>query len=813
MLYILLAIFSAFCSGTFYFIYKNLSPNNIVLLIFAIACLGLFIIFLILALYFYQKSKIKELQKQINAWGNTTYHLAEIGDDVFLNLPVGILVYDEDYKIKWANSYFKGLINKKIDDQSLSSIDDKLLEFVKNKKDHIRKIKIGSQTFEMQNKFDMSAIYFFDITAKEELQSRYDNRVCALGYIYIDHLEESIKNFDLQVQTEVRGKILGELVNWAKEYNAFFQNVDEDKIFIVSNRQNLDKMVESKFDILEKIDQISKEYHLSTTISIGFASHDLESNDLGKVALQAVELAEKRGGAQAVINIKDTSIKYFGGNTNAAERQTYGEVRFQTQTLKELASSASNIIIMAHNMADCDAFGAMIGVYKFLLPSYSNVKIVISKAKLEPTAARLYEMLINNQPEIASTFISEEEAKASLYDSSLLIICDTQSPKIAMFPDLCDLAKQVAVIDHHRAGAVGFKNVKMSYVETYASSTVELVTEFFPFDSAAKLTPLEATIMLAGVVVDTNNFTFRANFRTFDVASTLRQAQADMITVRKILRDSYTYEKELAEAVVNAKIYYDRYALSILPFEITDRTFLAKVADRLLTIEDIDASFAIAKMKDINQIAISSRSLDNVNVQRIMEEMGGGGHLNSAAVQINDTPIEKVTDQLLQLIKEDDLENRKEEQKMKVILTCDVKGKGAKDTEIEVNNGYGNYLINNNMAILATEENKKQVEADLKEAEQKRKEHLIQLEKLKTEIEKKSVTIVLKTGVDGKAFGQITSKQICDEFEAQNGIKLDKRKLDLKGDINSVGIYTVKITLDKGIEASFSVNVIGNTGA
>lgn len=247
-----------------------------------------------------------------------------------------------------------------------------------------------------------------------------------------------------------------------------------------------------------------------------------------------------------------------------------------------------------------------------------------------------------------------DEARALNYlnSNTLLVVCDTQSPNLVMFKSIISKAMHVAVIDHHRVGDVDFTNVEMSYVETYSSSTVELISEMFMFAPSPKISAIEATLMLCGMVVDTNYFTYRAGYRTFEVASTLKENGADMVKVRRVLRDSYNSEKEISEAVVKSEIVFNHFAVALIDKIYDDRTILAKISDRLLTIEGVDASFTLAYLAE-DEVAISARSLDSVNVQIIMEEMGGGGHLQAAACQIKDKNINEVKELLLQILKRD----------------------------------------------------------------------------------------------------------------------------------------------------------------
>lgn len=807
MTYLLFAVIALGGSGIFWYFYStDVQPLlKTTYLILGVVTLVLALIVIFIYLYSLKKKEVKKLREQIEIWSDTTYHINAAGDMAFQTLPIGIMIYDKDYNVKWFNDYAQKCLKKSLKDVPLSEISPDLKEFVLGNETSFV-LKDGGQTYEFSLKKENKILYFFDTTKETELKTRYLNRNIAIGIIVVDNLEESLKRYDVQDKTTISGQILGEISNWAQSYNCFFQSIDDDRILIITDREELTKMIDDKFVILDRIRDLSKASRLKTTISVGIASYDLKPNEVGDLALNSVELAEKRGGDQAVVNIQGAKIQYIGGQVNALEKNTLVAVRMQTNSLRELADSYEKVLIMAHDKADCDAFGSIIGALRLVGSFGANAKIALEYDNLDVTAKKAYDLLIAEQPDFVDNILDEARALNYLNSNTLLVVCDTQSPNLVMFKSIISKAMHVAVIDHHRVGDVDFTNVEMSYVETYSSSTVELISEMFMFAPSPKISAIEATLMLCGMVVDTNYFTYRAGYRTFEVASTLKENGADMVKVRRVLRDSYNSEKEISEAVVKSEIVFNHFAVALIDKIYDDRTILAKISDRLLTIEGVDASFTLAYLAE-DEVAISARSLDSVNVQIIMEEMGGGGHLQAAACQIKDKNINEVKELLLQILKRDyDVEG---EEKMKVILLKDVKGKGKKDEILEVNNGYGNFLINNGDAILCNDANLKQLEENKKQEAIDKENRRNVLLKLKDEIEAKTVTIYIKQGADGKLFGHVTSKQIVDEFDAQNGIRLDKRKLELPADINAIGIYQASVNLDKDIQATFQINVVG----
>ena len=794
---------------TGYLSYYYISSQNYVWgsVLFGLALVALVttIVFVFAFIHRNMQKKINDLQNQVKIYSDISYHVSQAGDEAFNKLPVGIVVYDEAYDIKWANDYAKKIFNNELIKSSLNVISENLInEIIMAKESTI--LNYNDKSYDVIHNAQFDIIYFFDVTEREQIIKKYDQRVATIGIIGLDNLEESLKRYDMQEKANIRGQILGEVSDWAESFGCYLQTLSNDRMCIVLDRQSLDRMITDKFSVLSKVREISAKNRLKSSISMGIASYDTNSEELGALAQNAIELAEKRGGDQVVVNIQGQRIQYFGGNTNSLEKNTLVEARMQTMAIKEAIEGASNVLIMCHNLADSDAIGSCIGVLHLALSSNKDAKIVFEAEKADVTVKKIFDEIKKNQS-LASNFITLKQGLEQMKSTTLLIVCDTQSPKLVMFPELLEKASKVSVIDHHRAGDVDFKNLISNYVETSASSAVELVSEMFMFYAdGITISQLEASIMLAGIIVDTNNFTFRSGTRTFEAASTLRSMGADMVFVRKLLRDPIEVEKNLARALMRAEIFEKRFAIVTLDENqiVSDRTELARISDKLLGIDNIDTSFTLGRLDD-GKVGISARSLDNVNVQVIMENMGGGGHYNSAATQIANTTIAAAKEELIEILKREYVNEGDE--KMKVILQADVKGKGKKNEIIEVANGYGNYLITNKLAILATDENLVNLEKQKEQEKidtQRRRDVLL---KLKDEIQDKFISINIKVGADGKSFGHITTKLVCDEFEAQTGIHLDKKKVELPAEINSVGIFTASVKLEKDIIATFEINV------
>ncbi|MBO5712526.1 MAG: 50S ribosomal protein L9 [Acholeplasmatales bacterium] len=749
------------------------------------------------------EEKIGKLNARLKLWSSVSYHVTEAGDEVFTKLPVGLIVYDENYIIKWSNEYAKSIFTSSLDEVSIGTISDQLLRDVKIGQESML-LNHKNKSYDIVHNNDNNILYFFDVTRREAIIKRYDERMGVVGVIGLDNLEEALKRYDVQEKANIRGEILGEISDWVASYGCYLQTISNDRMVIFTDKESLQHMINDKFSVLSKVREISSKNRLRASISMGLACYDVEHDELGTLAQNAVDLAEKRGGDQVVVNIQGEKIQYFGGNTNSLEKNTLLEARVQAVALKEAVEHSANVLLMCHNLADCDAIGSMLGVYYLVASSNVNVKMVFERDHADVTVKKIYDELIKTN--LKNSFITYKEALDIIKPNTLLIVTDTQSRKLAMFPELIEKVNRISVIDHHRASDDAYPQLETSYVESSVSSTVELVSEMFMFYNDSIEVPQHiASIMLSGMIVDTNNFTFRAGSRTFESAATLKSMGADMVAVRKILRDSFDAERIIAQALMKSQDVGNGFTVVALDDDVmADRQLLAKICEKLISIDKVETAFAIGMISE-NCVGISARSMEKTNVQVIMEEFGGGGHFNGAAAQINDTTIENVKNDLLDLLKREYLDDG--EEKMKVILLSDVKGKGKKDQVIDVAAGYANYLFSNKLAVIANDENLANL-AKQKEQEQidyQNRRNV--LEKLKTEIQDKYISLYIKMGADGKAFGSITTKLVCDEFEAQTGIHLDKRKVELPAEINSVGIFTASVKLDKDIIATFEIKV------
>ncbi len=751
------------------------------------------------------RQKVKTLQNRLSMWTKLSYHVNQVGDEVFNELPIGIIALDDDFEIKWANPHAKTIFDQKVTGKALKDVHPQLHMFAMNNKVNFM-IQVKSDIYDVIYRSELKFFYLFNATEREAVKQRYQDHLPALGIIYLDNLDEALSSLDVLEQSSLKGEYLAAIADWANKYDGFLKPYDDERLIVILYRKQLNLMIQDKFDILDKVRQISTANQVRISISMGVASWDLDYEELGIYAQNAVELAEKRGGDQVVVNIQDQKIQYFGAKNNAAAKSSRVSVRINAQTIRDFIDKSSNVFIMGHNQSDLDAFGSMIAVFHMAKASKKPAFMVIEEPKLDLTTKKIFEIMKNQSQTFINDCILPEEAIKQMNENSLLIIVDSQSPKIVMSPEVLEHAQKMIIIDHHRVGEDTF-DADFSFIEPYASSTIELVMEllnFYNLEEEINISALEATVMYGGLIVDTNNFAYRTSSRTFEVASKLKELGADITEAKLWLRRDLIRTLEINRLLDKVEIFLDRFAFVVTSEVYDDRILLAQVAEALLSINGIDAAFMISRLGN-DLVGVSARSYQQVNVQILMEALGGGGHLNSAAAQVKNQSVAEVYEQLKTYL---ELEYGGGGEIVKVILLEDVKGKGKKDDVIEVASGYGQFLVTQKKALIANEENIQALNKAKEEAFEAQQRHLELMKKLKSEIEGKKVTLGIQIGQDGKLFGAVTTKQIVEAFEQAHHIMIDKKKVELSSDINSVGIYTATVQLHKDIKALFEVHII-----
>ncbi|MBR2619908.1 MAG: DHH family phosphoesterase [Firmicutes bacterium] len=488
-------------------------------------------------------------------------------------------------------------------------------------------------------------LYFLDITAFENLKDMYtDNQPC-IALINVDNFDELMNSAGEGRELAVSAEIDKHIRAWAEELGAAIARYRDHLYEVVLTHKNYKTLVANKFEILDEIRQIETEIDFPATLSIGIGIGGKTTRECEDYAHGALDLALGRGGDQAVVK-NVANLEYYGGKSQSVEKGFKGKSRIIAHALKLLMTQSSKIFIMGHKNPDLDSFGAALGIYRM-------ARIVGKEAFIVLNAYNdtMVDMIEDAKRTEEYSFISTEKALSLADDHSLVVVVDTHRPQLVESIELVEQVKRTVVIDHHRRAEDVLPHQIMSYMESYASSASELVTEVVQYANEKSkkkiLTKLEADALLAGIMVDTNRFAVKAGVRTFEAASWLRRAGADLINVRRYFQADSESLRVKALCLANAKFYEGGVAMSVCPGEnINSQIVNSQVADELLTIKGIKASF-VAGRNENGKTVISARSLGDINVQVVMEKFGGGGHLNTAGALVDDTP-----EEILEKIKE-----------------------------------------------------------------------------------------------------------------------------------------------------------------
>ena len=476
------------------------------------------------------------------------------------------------------------------------------------------------------------AVYLYDETALHIALQEVDDQSLSVGMIYLDNYEEALESVE-----EVRRSLLIALID--RKINKYISGVDgickkleKDKYLVILRKKAIARLQETRFDILEEVKTVNIGNEMAVTISIGVGLDGLTYAQNYEFARNAIDLALGRGGDQAVIKTPE-SITYYGGKSQQVEKKTRVKARVKAHALREIITGKDQVLVMGHRMPDVDSFGAAVGIYRIAQTLGRKAHIVLNEAT--PAIAPMVELFKNNPEYEEDMIIGNAQAIEIASSNSVLVVVDVNKPSITECPELLRFCKSVVVLDHHRQGTETIENATLSYVEPYASSACEMVSEIlqYTYDNI-KIHSEEADCMYSGIMIDTNNFMTKTGVRTFEAAAFLRRNGADVTRVRKLFREDAMEYKAKADAVSQAEIYKQFFAISVCTAEdLPSPTIIgAQAANELLNIKGIKASFVLTDYQ--GKIYVSARSIDEVNVQIIMERMGGGGHMNTAACQM-----------------------------------------------------------------------------------------------------------------------------------------------------------------------------------
>ncbi|QFT91185.1 Bifunctional oligoribonuclease and PAP phosphatase NrnA [Bacillus sp. THAF10] len=644
--------------------FEKLNLRYPVYLLFVIALIQLGIIvffqwqigivsFLLLGLVVYLYIKVEQkAKKEMEAYISTlSYRLKKVGEEALMEMPIGIMLYNDDYQIEWTNPFLASCFHEEtLVGRSLYDVGENLIPFLKQEIE-TESISLHDRKYKVVIKKAERLLYFFDITEQTHIEKLYEDERTVLGIIFLDNYDEVTQGMDDQTKSSINSQVTSIINKWAMENGLFLKRTSTERFIVVLNEHILIQLEKSKFSILDEVREQTSKQNIPLTLSVGIGTGVPSLPELGHLAQSSLDLALGRGGDQVAIKQTNGKVRFYGGKTNPMEKRTRVRARVISHALKELVHESDKVIIMGHRYPDMDALGAAIGIAKVAELNQKDAYIVLNQNEMDAGIHRLLEELKGHE-ELWKKFVSPEEALEMASNDTLLVVVDTHKPSLVIEEKLLHKIENVVVIDHHRRGEDFIEDPLLVYMEPYASSTAELVTELLQYQpKRIKITMLEATALLAGIIVDTKSFTVRTGSRTFDAASYLRSQGADTILVQKLLKENLDQFVKRAKLIESAYLYRDGIVIAKgVPEEIFDQVMIAQAADTLLAMSDINTSFVIAHRSD-NQVSISARSLGDVNVQVVMESLGGGGHLTNAATQLN-TTLEEAEVELKQAITE-----------------------------------------------------------------------------------------------------------------------------------------------------------------
>ena len=506
----------------------------------------------------------------------------------------------------------------------------------------------------------MLLLYWINRTDLKEAKDTIDKEKIATILLYIDNLDEVKSSVEDSARATITGNVETEIINYFNAYEATVRKYDDDRYLIIANNENLQKIIQKKFDILDRVRDLKVQSIIPLTLSISATTDGETPLKQYEIARNTMDIALGRGGDQAVLR-RGHNYEYFGGKSKAVEKTTKVKARVVGGALRSLIDDASNVVIMPHKNADMDAIGSAIGVVKLVRMRGKTAYIALNSVNM---SIRNIMARLKEEESLNGVVRTEAELSSLIDDKTLLIVVDHHKKSISEAPDLVDQIRDRVVIDHHRRSGEFIESTELVFLEPYASSTCELVTELFTYmTDNVVLSKFEAEALLAGITVDTKNFTVQTGVRTFEAASMLRRFGADPESVKKYFKEDYMVIKNRADIVRQSEIFMDDTIIGILEDKVDNSILIAaQAADEMLSINGMKASFVAVKISN-NETHVSARSLGEISVQLIMEKLGGGGHLNQAATRI-DLSVDLAVEELKRKIKEykdEEKESKKEE--------------------------------------------------------------------------------------------------------------------------------------------------------
>jgi len=579
-----------------------------------------------------------------------SHRIKSVGNEVIGQLPFGIIIFNEDKEVQWHNAYVTTVVGKSsIVGEPLAAYFPALQHSGKDRdKEAVVEATIGGRIYELVLRPQERVLYIQDITERWTLKKKNEEEKLALGIVMMDNLEEVAQGMDEQQRALMLSKVTGEINEWALKYGLLLRRLSSDRYLVITNLISLKQLEQSRFELLDDVREITLEQKIPITLSIGFASGTDNIVELGQLVQGSLDIALGRGGDQAVVKVGQRQ-SFYGGKSNAVEKRTRVRARVIAHALRDLMKESDNIVIMGHKMPDMDAIGAAIGVMK-AAQLYGREAYIVLEG-INPAIQRMMDMFKEDE-RLYKRFVSPEHALGLVTKRTLAVVVDTHRATLVAEPRLLQATERIVIVDHHRRSEEFIDDAVLVYMEPYASSTCELVTELLQYiHERVTLDIREATALLAGITVDTKNFALRTGSRTFEAASFLRRHGADSVLIQRMLKEDLEEYIRKAEIIRHAETFRDCIAIAVADSgKQVPQLLIAQAADTLLNMTGIKASFVVGMRPD-GLVGISARSLGQINVQIVMERLGGGGHFTNAASQLQGT-VSEVAAKLKQVLKD-----------------------------------------------------------------------------------------------------------------------------------------------------------------
>lgn len=590
---------------------------------------------------------------------NLSYRINRGEQESIIQMPLGVILCTAEGDIEWVNPYIQQLLgNETIVGSDLQHVSEQLAEIVTlwpNEEKRVTELEWLGHVFQLQVQPELNAVYLMDRTAAAKVTADFENHKLFLGIVSLDNYDEVTEGMSDAEASTLRTYVTKTLSDWMADHEIYARRLSVDRYLLIGYRAALKKAENDKFNLLKTIRESTSVQNAQITLSIGIAYNEMAIDTLAENAQANLDLALGRGGDQVVVKSSTGSARFYGGNTNPMAKRTRVRARVISQALADLFDQADQVFVMGHKRPDMDSFGGALGVRRLAEMLGKPAWVVYEETGQEHSDIHLLLEQMSEDVSDEHALLTSNEVLAQMTDQSLLVIVDHSKPSLSESQDVYEALKnRVVIIDHHRRGEEFPEEPQLVYVESYASSTSELVTELFEYQPrrAQGLRRLEATAMLAGIQIDTKSFTLRSGTRTFDAASYLRAVGADGNLLQDFMKETVDSYRNRAHLIERAQIH-DSVAIAVGEDDVQyDSVVAAQASDSLLQMIGVTSSYVITR-RDNDTVAVSARSTGIVSVQLIMEAMGGGGHLSNAATQVKDTSTEAVYETLLAELNKD----------------------------------------------------------------------------------------------------------------------------------------------------------------